>query len=97
MVNIIIYAIQNDISGPVNCTAPKPVTNKEFAKTLAKVLKRPAVAPMPAVVVKLLFGQMGDELMLQGQFVIPQKLQQQGYQFTYNNLASALGQLLNTK
>ena len=96
MVNIIIYAIKNDISGPVNCTAPKPVTNKEFAKTLAKVLKRPAVAPMPAVVVKLLFGQMGDELMLQGQCVIPQKLQQQGYQFTYNNLASALGQLLNT-
>lgn len=97
MVNIIIYAIQNDISGPVNCTAPKPVTNKEFAKTLAKVLKRPAIAPMPAVVVKLLFGQMGDELMLQGQCVIPQKLQQKGYQFTYTNLASALGQLLNTK
>jgi uncharacterized protein (TIGR01777 family) len=97
MVDIIIYAIENDICGPINCTAPNPVTNKEFAKTLGMVLKRPAIAPMPAVIVKLLFGQMGDELMIQGQCVIPQKLQQQGYQFSYNKLASALGQLLNTK
>ena len=52
MVEIIIYAIQNDIDGPINCTAPQPVTNREFAKTLGKVLKRPAVAPMPAAMVK---------------------------------------------
>ena len=94
MVDIIIHAIQNDIAGPINCTAPQPVTNKEFAKTLGKVLKRPAIAPMPAVVVKLLFGQMGDELMLQGQCVIPQKLQQQGYQFKYNDLQSALNNII---
>jgi NAD dependent epimerase/dehydratase family enzyme len=52
---------------------------------------------MPAVAVKLLFGQMGDELMVQGQCVIPQKLQQQGFEFKYSDLQSALGQLLNTK
>jgi uncharacterized protein (TIGR01777 family) len=97
MVEIIIYAMQNDITGPINCTAPQPVTNKEFSKTLGKVLRRPAVAPMPAVAVKLLFGQMGDELMVQGQCVIPQKLQQQGFEFKYSDLQSALGQLLNTK
>jgi uncharacterized protein (TIGR01777 family) len=97
MVNIIIYAMQNDITGPINCTAPQPVTNKEFSKTLGRVLRRPALAPMPAVAVKLLFGQMGDELMVQGQCVIPQKLQQQGFEFKYSDLQSALGQLLNTK
>jgi len=97
MVKIIIYAMQNDITGPINCTAPQPVTNREFAKTLGKVLKRPAIAPMPAVIVKLLFGQMGDELMIQGQSVIPQKLQQQGFKFNYSDLHSALEQLLNPK
>jgi uncharacterized protein (TIGR01777 family) len=94
MVEIIIYATQNDITGPINCTAPQPVTNREFAKTLGKVLKRPAIAPMPAALVKLLFGQMGDELMIQGQSVIPQKLQQQGFYFKYSDLHSALLQIL---
>ena len=90
MVEIIIYAMQNDITGPINCTAPQPVTNREFAKTLGKVLKRPAVVPMPAAIVKLLFGQMGDELMIQGQSVIPQKLQQKGFKFSHESLESAL-------
>jgi uncharacterized protein (TIGR01777 family) len=94
MMAIIIYAIQNNISGPINCAAPKPVTNKEFAKTLGEVLKRPAIAPMPAPIVKLLFGQMGDELMVQGQPVVPQKLQQQGFKFYYSDLRSALSELL---
>ena len=94
MVEIIIYAIQNDIDGPINCTAPQPVTNREFAKTLGKVLKRPAVAPMQAAMVKLLFGQMGDELMVQGQSVIPQKLQQKGFQFKYSQLESALVEII---
>ena len=85
MVEIIIYAIKNDICGPINCTAPKPVINKEFAKTLGKALGRPAIAPMPAAIVKLLFGQMGDELMIQGQCVIPQKLQRLGFKFKYIN------------
>ena len=96
MVEIIIFAIENEIGGSINCTAPKPVTNREFAKTLGKVLKRCAVIPMPATVVKLLFGQMGDELMIQGQSVVPKKLQQQGFQFKYSDLHSALRQLLET-
>ena len=94
MIDIILYAIQQEIAGPINCTAPNPVTNKEFAKTLGRVLKRPARAPMPENIVKLLFGQMGDELMVQGRRVIPQKLQQQGFQFKYDDLHSALFQLL---
>ena len=94
MVEIIAYAIQNDLSGPINCTAPNPVTNREFAKTLGKLLKRPAIAPMPETIVKLLFGQMGDELMIQGQSVIPQKLQQQGFNFKYTSLHSALNTIV---
>ena len=94
MVEIIAYAIQNDLSGPINCTAPNPVTNREFAKTLGKVLKRPAIAPMPAAIVKLLFGQMGDELMIQGQSVVPQKLQQKGFNFKYTSLYSALNTIV---
>lgn len=94
MVEIIAYAIQNDLSGPINCTAPSPVTNREFAKTLGKVLKRPAIAPMPAAIVKLLFGRMGDELMIQGQSVIPQKLQQKGFNFKYTSLYSALNTIV---
>jgi uncharacterized protein (TIGR01777 family) len=96
MVEIIIFAIENEIGGSINCTAPQPVTNREFAKILGKVLKRCAVIPMPAAAVKLLFGQMGDELMIQGQSVVPKKLQQQGFQFKYSDLHSALRQLLVT-
>ena len=94
MVEIIVYAMENDLSGPINCTAPNPVTNYEFAKTLGKVLKRPAIVPMPAAIVKLLFGQMGDELMVQGQCVIPQKLQQHGFKFSHVRLESALCNIL---
>ena len=91
IVGLIRYAIEHEaISGAINGTAPEPVTNKEFSKTLGKVLKRPAIFPMPAYLVKLLFGQMGEELLLSGQRVVPEKVSQAGYQFKYANLESAL-------
>ncbi|WP_299873926.1 TIGR01777 family oxidoreductase [uncultured Cocleimonas sp.] len=96
LVGIIRYAIEHEsISGPINGTAPEPVTNKEFSKTLGKVLKRPTIFPMPSFVVKLLFGQMGEELLLSGQKVIPEKICQAGYKFKYNNLADALANIVN--
>ena len=95
MVGIILHCIDNsDLQGAVNGTAPQPVTNLEFTKILGAVLKRPVRITMPSAVVKLLFGQMGEELLLQGQRVIPQKLQQQGYQFKYTDLHGALSQIL---
>lgn len=95
MVDIIIYCIQHvNLRGAVNATAPKPVTNREFAKILGGVLNRPAIAPMPAAIVKLIFGQMGKELMLDGQRVIPDKLHQQGFKFKYSELQAALIQIL---
>jgi uncharacterized protein (TIGR01777 family) len=91
IVGLIRYAIeQESIRGAINGTAPVPVTNKEFSKTLGKVLKRPAIFPMPAFVVKILFGQMGEELLLAGKRVVPDKMVQAGYSFKYADLDSAL-------
>ena len=91
IVGMIRFAIDNEaIQGPINGTAPQPVTNKVFSKTLGKVLKRPAIFPMPAFVVKLLFGQMGEELLLSGQRVVPVKLSNAGYEFNYPQLEEAL-------
>lgn len=91
IVGMIRYAIENEsLQGPINGTAPEPVTNQVFTKTLAKVLKRPAFFRMPAFIVKLLFGEMGEELLLGGQRVIPDKIMQAGYEFKYPQLENAL-------
>ena len=98
MVALIMYSLnREDISGPVNATAPNPVTNAEFATTLGGVLHRPALLPMPALMVKILFGQMGEELLLQGQQVIPRKVQDSGFNFQYPLLPQALSNLLSNK
>ena len=95
IVNIALYCInQTSLQGAINGTAPHPVRNNEFVKTLGAVLKRPAFFPMPATVVKLLFGQMGEELLLQGKSVVPKKLQDSGYPFQYTNLQSALSDII---
>jgi hypothetical protein len=74
--------------------APKPVRNDEFAKTLASVLSRPAIFPMPAFAVKAIFGEMGEALLLGGQKVEPGKLISSGYPFRYRELRSSLEGLL---
>lgn len=91
IVGMIRFAIDNEsIQGAVNGTAPQAVTNKVFSKVLGKALKRPAIFPMPAFVVKILFGQMGEELLLAGQRVVPEKFTQAGYEFKYPQLENAL-------
>ena len=98
MVALLLYCLSNNaITGAVNATAPNPVQNREFASTLAATLRRPALIPMPSFVVKLLFGQMGDELLLQGKKVIPRKVQDSGFNFQYPFLKSALIDVLTTK
>jgi uncharacterized protein (TIGR01777 family) len=65
LIGIILHCINHDnLKGAVNGTSPNPVTNQAFTKTLGTVLKRPTIFPMPALVVKLLMGQMGEELLL---------------------------------
>lgn len=85
---------EKSLSGPVNIVAPHPERNEDFTSTLAKVLHRPAVLPMPEFAVKLLFGQMGEEVLLGGAKVEPKKLLDSGYPFLYPDLASALTHLL---
>lgn len=88
----IIVTIINDatIKGAVNATAPTPVTNKKFTSTLGHVLKRPAFIPMPAFILKLLLGEMAEELLLSGQRVLPKKILDAGYKFQFAILDDAL-------
>ncbi len=82
------------LRGPVNSVSPNPVTNAEFTKTLASVLSRPTVFPMPAFAARLAFGQMGDELLLGSQRVEPAKLMASGYVFQKPDLRQALSAIL---
>ena len=95
MVGGIHHILKNDlIQGAVNLVAPKPVRNAEFASTLASVLSRPAIFPMPAFAVKAIFGEMGEALLLGGQKVEPGKLISSGYPFRYRELRGSLEGLL---
>ncbi len=95
MVAAILHCINNpQMVGPVNATAPYPVANAEFSATLGVTLGRPARLPMPGFMVKLLFGEMGEELLLQGQYVLPNKLLANGFRFQYPNLGQALQQII---
>ena len=95
VVGALKFALTNEaLSGPVNFVAPNPVTNAEFTNTLGKVLSRPTLIPIPAFGVRLLFGEMGEALLLAGQRVAPKRLMTEGYQFQYPQLDEALGHVL---
>ena len=95
MVSIIQYCINNPkLEGPINCTAPDPVTNLFFSQSLAAELKRPCFFSMPSVVVKILMGEMGEELLLSGKRVVPQKLMDENFNFAHKDLQLALAQCL---
>jgi uncharacterized protein (TIGR01777 family) len=85
---------KDSLRGPVNFVAPAPVTNTEFTKTLGKVLSRPTVLPIPAFAIKLLFGEMGEALLLGGQRVAPERLLAGGFEFSFPNLEQALVHIL---
>lgn len=82
------------ISGAVNTTAPQPVTNHEFTKTLGEVLERPTICPVPAFGARLVFGEMADELLLSSCRALPSKLEQHQFQFQFPTLESALRHVL---
>lgn len=95
MVGAVHFMLQKDsVSGPVNMVAPNPITNAEFTKTLASVLSRPAIFPVPAFAVKLGFGEMGETALLGSQRVEPCQLMKNGYAFQFNDLHASLGHLL---
>jgi hypothetical protein len=82
------------LAGAINVVSPNPVTNREFSSVLGKVLFRPAFAPVPALAVKALFGEMGDALLLSSAKVSPLRLQETGYHFLYPQLEGALRHVL---
>jgi uncharacterized protein (TIGR01777 family) len=89
------HAIMDEsLSGPVNVTAPAPVTSREFAATLGHALGRPSMVPAPAFALKLMFGEMADTALLSSQRVMPVKLSESGYRFRYPELDAALRHVL---
>jgi uncharacterized protein len=78
------------VSGVFNLTSPNPVRNSEFTKILAKTLQRPAFFDMPNLVIKILFGEMGETLLASGQKVMPRNLLSAGFEFKFKNLEEAL-------
>jgi hypothetical protein len=83
-----------DLNGVFNLTAPAPLTMKDFARTLGRVLKRPAWFPAPAFLLRLLFGPMAEETLLSGQRVLPRALLKAGFRFSYPDLENALSDIL---
>jgi len=95
MVGAIHHILKTDLlQGPVNMVAPKPVTNSDFTNTLAGVLSRPAIFPVPAFAVKLAFGEMGETVLLGSQRVEPAQLVGSGYPFCFRDLRASLDNLL---
>ena len=92
LVSLIEFAIEDAaLTGPVNAVAPNPVTNAVFTRELAAALHRPAVFPVPAFALKMLFGEM-SQIILGGQRVIPRASSRAGFQFRYAELGEALRQ-----
>jgi NAD dependent epimerase/dehydratase family enzyme len=89
----ILHVIDQPLAGPVNLTAPNPVTNAEFTRVLAEVMYRPAWLAVPEFVLKL-GGDVVDELILSGARVVPRKLLESGYRFRYSELRPALQAVL---
>jgi uncharacterized protein len=85
------FALRTEqVAGPVNLTAPEPVTNAAFTRVLGRVLQRPTVAAVPAPVVRMAFGQMGEESLLAGASVVPRALLDAGFRFRWPGLEEAL-------
>ena len=95
LVGAVYHCLQHDeLSGPVNATAPGPCTNYEFTKTLGGVLHRPTILPVPGFAARLALGEMADDLLLASTRVMPVRLERSGYQFRYPDLEEALRHLL---
>jgi uncharacterized protein len=95
VVNIFHFVLENDsLDDAVNVTAPNPAKNKDFTDTFGEVLHRPTFIPIPAFAIKTLYGEMGERILLEGQKVLPKKLQDAGFEFKFPNLKEALAHVL---
>ena len=83
------------LSGPVNVCAPEPCTNSHFGKALGQAMKRPTILPFPAFAVNLLFGEMGQEMLLGGVRAVPTKLEESGFEFLHPTIEKAVQSALD--
>jgi uncharacterized protein (TIGR01777 family) len=88
------FTLESSLSGPVNLMSPNPVKNVQFVKALGRALRRPTVFPVPAFAVKTIFGEMGEEALLDGQRALPARLLEAGFTFAYPDLDAALHRAL---
>lgn len=96
LIGIIRFILENDhVSGPLNATAPQPVTNREFSRVLGKALHRPSLISTPAFVLRIALGEMAD-LVLAGQRVLPKRALEYKYTFQYPELEGALQNVLGS-
>lgn len=93
-VSAYLFALEHPLEGPVNVTAPGPVTNLAFTKALGRALHRPTIFPLPSFVVSTAFGQMGEEMLLGGQRAEPRKLEAAGFTFGEPDIDSGLERAL---
>lgn len=97
LVELICFALKHPtLLGPINATAPNPVTNKEFTQAFARALGRPAILPVPEVVLRCMFGEMADELLLSGQRVMPERAVAAGFEFRYPTIQKALNTIVKS-
>ncbi|MBN1852408.1 MAG: TIGR01777 family oxidoreductase [Pirellulales bacterium] len=95
VVGIVSHALATEtLSGPVNATAPKPVTNLQFTKTLGRVMSRPTLFPVPACILKIVLGEMAESLLLASIRARPERLLAAGYIFQHSELEPALREIL---
>ncbi|WP_019604909.1 TIGR01777 family oxidoreductase [Teredinibacter turnerae] len=87
--------VNPEFAGAVNCTTPYPVSQRVFARELGRQLGRPACLPTPATVLRLVYGQMAEELLIGGQYVTPGRVLAAGFEFKYARLETALKSVLN--
>lgn len=87
---ILFIVLTPSIHGAVNAVGPEPCSNRDFGRTLARVLRRPFLLPAPAPAVRLMLGELGDQLLLRGAFVLPSRLREHGFRFAFPSLERAL-------
>jgi hypothetical protein len=98
LIALFLHALKTEsVRGAVNAVAPNPVTNADFTRALGAVLKRPTLFPVPAYVVRTVFGQMGEELLLSSNRAVPKAALASGFQFRYPEIRGALEHVLKSR
>ncbi len=97
LIKLILFIIHHqNIDGPVNATSPNPITHKEFSLALAEAIHRPCFLKTPAFVFKLIFGQMAEEIMINGQKVLPEKVLRHGFEFSYPTIEQSFSKIFGS-